>query len=261
MYENYPFWFTFFTELGFRVELSEESSKELYEKGIETMPSESVCYPGKLVHGHIVSLLEKGCTTIFYPCIPHEQKEQEGADNHFNCPIVTSYPEVIKNNVHLLRERNITFLMPFLPLDDQKRLTQRLFEELGERYSLNYKDVENAVESAWNELQSFKRDMQKLGEETLRRMKHEGITGLVLAGRPYHVDPEIHHGIPELINSLGLAVLTEDSIAHLAKTERPLRVVDQWMYHSRLYAAASFVAAQDNLELVQLNSFGCGLDQ
>ncbi len=260
MYENYPFWFTFFTELGFRVVLSDESSKELYEKGIETMPSESVCYPGKLVHGHIMNLLEKGCTTIFYPCIPHEQKEQEAADNHFNCPIVTSYPEVIKNNVHLLRENNVTFLMPFLPLDHKKRLIQRLFEELGEEYNLTIEEVEHAVESAWNELQKFKREIQKLGEETLKRMEEEGITGLVLAGRPYHVDPEIHHGIPELINSLGLAVLTEDSVAHLAETERPLRVVDQWMYHSRLYAAACFTATQKNLELVQLNSFGCGLD-
>ena len=260
IFENYPFWFTFFTALGFRVVLSAKSSKKLYEQGIETMPSESVCYPGKLVHGHINNLLEKGCTTIFYPCIANEQQEQLEADNNYNCPIVTSYPEVIKNNVERVREENVTFLTPFLPLDHKKRLTRRLMEEIGKRFGFSSRQIKQAVELAWQEQAMFRRDMQRLGERALARMEKEGITGLVLAGRPYHVDPEIHHGIPELINTLGMAVLTEDAVSHLGRVGRPLRVVDQWTYHSRLYAAAEFVSTRPDLELVQLNSFGCGLD-
>jgi predicted CoA-substrate-specific enzyme activase len=259
MYENYPFWATFFTELGFRVELSDRSSKKIYEKGIETIPSESVCYPAKMVHGHIMQLIEKGIKTIFYPCIANEPKEQHAADNHFNCPIVMSYPEVIKNNLDELRNKNIHFMKPFLPLDDKKKLIKRLFEELS-YFSINEDEIFKAVEVAWAEQESFRNDMRRKGEETLAYIKEKGIKGIVLAGRPYHIDPEIHHGIPELINRLGMAVLTEDSVAHLGTVERPLRVVDQWVYHSRLYAAASFVATQKNLELVQLNSFGCGLD-
>lgn len=260
MYEDYPFWFTFFTELGFRVELSPDSSKAVYEQGIETMPSESVCYPGKLVHGHIVSLINQGCTTIFYPCISFAAKEAPNADNHFNCPIVASYPEVIKNNVERLREENITFIYPFLPLDHKGRLIKRLGEELGPIFNLNAAEIKVAVDRAWEEQKRFKHDLQRMGEEALTAIKDQGLTGIILAGRPYHSDPEINHGIPELINSLGMAVLTEDSVAHLAELERPLRVVDQWTYHSRLYAAAEFAAANPNLELVQLNSFGCGLD-
>ncbi|GAB6087545.1 acyl-CoA dehydratase activase-related protein [Alkaliphilus crotonatoxidans] len=258
-YENYPFWFTFFSELGFSVELSERSSKAVYEKGIETIPSESVCYPGKLVHGHIMSLVEKGIKTIFYPCIIHEKKEQQQADNHYNCPIVTSYPEVIKNNVDVLREQNITLLKPFLPFHHKGRLAERLFEEL-KAFQVSREEIFQAVEKAWQEQERYKRDIEKKGEETLQYIKEKGIKGIVLAGRPYHVDPEINHGIPELINSLGMAVLTEDSVAHLGTVSRPIRVVDQWAYHSRLYAAASFVAKEGQLELVQLNSFGCGLD-
>lgn len=259
LYENYPFWFTFFTELGFSVVLSERSSKAVYEKGIETIPSESVCYPGKLVHGHMMSLVEMGIKTIFYPCIIHEKKEQEKADNHYNCPIVTSYPEVIKNNVDVLREKNIMLLKPFLPFNHKKRLAERLFEEL-EVFSIPKIEIDKAVEKAWQEQEVYKKDIEKKGEETIAYLQQNGIKGIVLAGRPYHVDPEINHGIPELINGLGMAVLTEDSVAHLGVIERPLRVVDQWAYHSRLYAAASYVALQHNLELVQLNSFGCGLD-
>lgn len=259
MYEDYPFWFTFFTELGFRVELSSRSSKQLYEKGIETMPSESVCYPAKLVHGHIMELVEKGIDVIFYPCIASEVKEQKNADNHFNCPIVTSYPEVIKNNMDILREKNIIFLKPFLPFDNKKRLAKRLFEEL-KLFRISEQEICEAVNKAQQEQESFKSYIRKAGEDTLKTIRELGIKGVVLSGRPYHIDPEINHGIPDLINGLGMAVLTEDSIAHLGEVERPLRVIDQWTYHSRLYAAASYVATQQDLELVQLNSFGCGLD-
>ncbi|HHX50011.1 MAG TPA: 2-hydroxyglutaryl-CoA dehydratase, partial [Clostridia bacterium] len=259
IYENYPFWFTFFTELGFRVQLSDRSSTKIYEKGIETIPSESVCYPGKLVHGHMMSLVEKGIKFIFYPCITYEHKEQQEANNHFNCPIVISYPEVIKNNIDVLREKDILYLKPFLPYHNQKRLIQRLYEEL-KVFNIGRNEIRKSVHKASQEQEAFKKDIQQAGEDTLRFIQEKGIKGIVLAGRPYHIDPEINHGIPELINSLGMAVLTEDSISHLGVVERPLRVVDQWAYHSRLYAAASFVANQENLELVQLNSFGCGID-
>lgn len=259
IYENYPFWFTFFTHLGFRVVLSDRSSNEIYEKGIETIPSESVCYPGKMVHGHIMDLIEKGVKVIFYPCVTYEKKEQKEADNHFNCPIVVSYPEVIKNNVDGVREEELLFLKPFLSLNDEKSLLKGLTSAL-KPLNIGEKEIRRSIILAQQEQEAFKKEMREAGEAALKEIREKRIKGIVLAGRPYHIDPQINHGIPEMINSLGMVVLTEDSVAHLGKVERPLRVVDQWAYHSRLYAAASFVATQDNLELVQLNSFGCGLD-
>lgn len=259
MYENYPFWFTFFTKLGFRVELSPRTTKKIYEMGFETIPSDTACYPAKLVHGHITALVKRGVKTIFYPCIPHERQEQAEANNNYNCPMVISYADVIKNNMDILRENNIKFMNPFLPYENKKRLIKRLYEELHD-YKITKKEIAAAVEAAWQEDLKVKEDIKKQGEEVLRYLKKTGKTGIVLAGRPYHIDPEINHGIPNIITAYGMAVLTEDSVAHLGKVERPLRVVDQWMYHSRLYAAASFVAAQSNLEIIQLNSFGCGLD-
>lgn len=259
IYENYPFWFTFFTELKYRVELSPRSSKRIYELGIETIPSESVCYPAKLVHGHIMSLINKGVDIIFYPCLPYENIEYEDADNHFNCPIVTSYPEVIKSNVDAIKESGMVFMNPFLPIYNKKRLTQRLFEEFSV-FGISKNEIEKAVEKAWIELEKVKQDIRKKGEEVLKYLEQTGGKAIVLAGRPYHIDPEINHGIPNIITSFGMAVLTEDSIAHLGEIQKPLRVVDQWMYHSRLYRAASFVKDKKNLEVVQLNSFGCGLD-
>ena len=259
MYENYPFWFTFFTELKFRVLLSARSSKRIYELGMETIPSDTVCYPAKIVHGHIMDLINKGAKVIFYPCIPYEKKEQKDANNHYNCPIVTSYAEVIKNNMDILKERNIKFMNPFLPYYDKERLKERLHEEF-EDFGISRKEISAAVEKAWQEDINFKKDIRRKGEEVLEYLEKTGKKGIVLAGRPYHIDPEINHGIPNLITEFGMAVLTEDSIAHLGNVERPLRVVDQWMFHSRLYAAASYVKTRKNLELVQLNSFGCGLD-
>ncbi|GKX66064.1 2-hydroxyacyl-CoA dehydratase [Inconstantimicrobium mannanitabidum] len=259
MYENYPFWFTVFTNLGFRVQLSPISSKAVYEKGIETIPSESACYPAKLVHGHIMSLIEQGARFIFYPCVAYEELEQQQADNHYNCPMVTSYPEVIKNNMDILKEENINFKNPFFSLNNKKVLASRIYEELQE-FNVTKVEVEKAVDLAWEEKNNYKRDIRKKGEETLQYLKETGKKGIVLAGRPYHVDPEIHHGIPDIITGFDMAVLTEDSIAHLGNIKRPLRIVDQWAYHSRLYDAASYVRTQDNLELIQLNSFGCGLD-
>ncbi len=262
MYENYPLWFTFFTKLGFRVRLSQRSSRNVYEKGIETIPSESVCYPGKISHGHVVSLLQQGVKFIFYPCAPYELQEDKGAGNNYNCPIVTSYPEVLRNNVDELRQDDsILYMNPFLPIYDKERLAERLCEELIPQFpALTEKQIYDAVDAAWEEQQKFRDDIQKAGEEALERVIRVGGNGIVLAGRPYHLDPEINHGIPEMVNALGLAVFTEDSVAHLGSIERPLRIMDQWVYHNRLYRAASFVAGMPNLEMLQLTSFGCGLD-
>jgi predicted CoA-substrate-specific enzyme activase len=259
MYENYPFWFTFFNELKYRVELSPRSTKDIYELGIETIPSESVCYPAKIVHGHITSLINKGVKLIFYPCVPFEKKEQVNADNHYNCPVVTSYAEVIRTNMDVLKEKDIVFMNPFLGLDDKAKLKKRLYEEFKVQ-NISKAEIEAAVEKAWKEQEKSRLDIRKKGAEVVNYLKETGRKGVVLAGRPYHIDPEINHGIPNLITEFGMAVLTEDSVDHLGIIERPLRVVDQWVYHSRLYAAASFVAKQSNIELVQLNSFGCGLD-
>lgn len=259
IYENYPFWFTFFTHLKFRVELSPRSSDRIYQLGIETMPSESVCYPAKLVHGHIMSLVNKGIKLIFYPCLPYERKEDEGANNHYNCPIVTSYSEVIKNNMDVLGTNSIKFINPFLPYNNKGKLKKRLYQEFRE-LGISMDEISGAVEAAWAEEEKSRTDIREKGEEVLQYLQKTGRRGIVLAGRPYHIDPEINHGIPEIITGYGMAVLTEDSVSHLGNTKRPLRVIDQWMYHTRLYNAASFVKTRKDLELIQLNSFGCGLD-
>ena len=261
-YENYPLWFTFFTQLGFRVRLSPRSTRSVYEMGLETIPSESVCYPGKISHGHAAALLKAGVKFIFYPCAPYEQQEDPLAGNHYNCPIVTGYPEVLRNNIDELRQDDsIVFMNPFLPIYDEKRLAERLYEELSPKFGdLSFEEVKKAVRAAWKEQDKFREEVREQGESAIEELIRRGAGGIVLAGRPYHLDPEINHGIPELIAGLGLGVLTEDSIAHLGTIERPLRVVDQWVYHNRLYRAASFTAGMPHLELVQLTSFGCGLD-
>ena len=261
MYENYPLWFTFFTELKFQVVLSARSNKAIYEMGLESIPSESVCYPGKIVHGAIEWLLKRGVKNIFYPCIPYESKEDKTANNHYNCPIVTSYPEVIKNNIEVFRHStDLRYMNPFLPIFDKKALKARLFEVLGGMFSISKREIEHAVDVAWAEQERFRSDVKTAGINTLKELHKKNIRGIVLAGRPYHIDPELNHGIPELLTGLGLAVFTEDSLAHLGKVQRPLRVVDQWVYHNRLYRAAEFVSRTKNLELIQLTSFGCGLD-
>ncbi|MDR3177758.1 MAG: acyl-CoA dehydratase activase-related protein, partial [Campylobacteraceae bacterium] len=258
MYENYPLWFTFLTHLGFRVVLSDKSSKTLLEKGLDTLPSDSICYPAKLVHGHIVDLIEKGVKSIFYPCVAYEKKEFDDAHEHYNCPIVISYPEQIRNNISLLKEKNINYIQPFLSLENKEKLSCRLVE-IFKPYAASAV-IRQALDIAWEEQLNFKRDIIKKGDETLEFLKNTGTHGIILSGRPYHLDPEIHHGIPQVITSLGMAVLTEDSVAHKEELENPLRVVDQWTYHARLYRAASFVSKNNMMDLMQLNSFGCGLD-
>ncbi|ADL51700.1 CoA-substrate-specific enzyme activase [Clostridium cellulovorans 743B] len=259
MYENYPFWHTFLTKLGFRVVLSPTSTKEVYEMGIETIPSESACYPAKLTHGHIMSLIKKGLKFIFYPSVSYEIKEFKEANNHYNCPIVTSYPEVIKNNIDEMRSGELIYKNPFLNLNHRESVAKNLFEEFS-MFNISKEEINEALDLAYAENEAYKQDIKNKGKEIIDELEKTGKKGVVLAGRPYHSDPEINHGIANIIIQEGLAVLTEDSVSDLAEIERPLRVVDQWNYHTRLYAAATYVAKNSNLELIQLNSFGCGLD-
>ncbi len=257
MYENYPFWFTLFTKLKYQVVLSPLSNRKIYEMGIESIPSESECYPAKLAHGHVEWLIRQNVDFIFYPALFYERNEFDDANNHYNCPIVTSYSENIKNNVEAIGRGEVVFKNPFMSFREPALILQSLEKEFPE---LPAEELKEAVDAAWQELENVRRDMYKKGEEVIAYLEKNHARGIVLAGRPYHIDPEINHGIPELINSYGIAVLTEDSVSHLAKPERPLIVSDQWMYHSRLYAAASYVKTRDDLDLIQLNSFGCGLD-
>jgi predicted CoA-substrate-specific enzyme activase len=257
MYENYPLWFTFLTELGFEVRLSAPSSKALLEQGLDTLPSDTVCYPAKLVHGHIVDLVNQGVKSIFYPCVPYEQKEFTDSDNHFNCPVVTSYPELIRNNIDYLKENSVVMIQPFISLEDEKKLARqltRVFPDIAPA------EIRRALALAWAEQMRMKADVARQGETVLDFLRETGKHGIVLAGRPYHIDPGIHHGIPQMITALGMAVLTEDSVAHLGRLDAPLRVVDQWTYHARLYRAAALAARERALDVVHLNSFGCGLD-
>ena len=260
MYENYPYWFTFFTELGYEVVLSPASNRNIYSLGIESIPSESECYPAKLAHGHISWLLNQGVSYIFYPCVPYERKEFDEAGNHYNCPIVTSYGENIKNNVEELADESITYQNPFVSFESDKILADELVRYLGKENNIDAGEIRKAAHKAYEELQKTRNDIRLEGERVLKWMADNNKRGIVLAGRPYHIDPEINHGIPELITSYDIAVLSEDSISHLGKVDRPTIAMDQWMYHSRLYAAASFVRTQNNLDMIQLNSFGCGLD-
>ncbi|MBR4027901.1 MAG: 2-hydroxyacyl-CoA dehydratase, partial [Lachnospiraceae bacterium] len=260
MYENYPFWATFFTKLGFSIVLSPQSSRKIYEMGIDTIPSESECYPAKLAHGHIAWLIHQNVDFIFYPSIPYERNETPEANNHYNCPIVTSYPENIKNNVDEITSGQVKFLNPFMAFTSEDILSKQLVACMKQEFNISESEVRNAVSESWKELAVARMEIMKKGEEVLAYMEKHHVRGIVLAGRPYHVDPEINHGIPELINSYGLCVLTEDSVSHLGRAERPLIVMDQWMYHSRLYDAANFVKQRNDLDLIQLNSFGCGLD-
>lgn len=259
MYENYPFWHTFFTTLGYEVVVSNRSSRKLFETGMDSIPSESVCYPAKISHGHIMNLIAKEVDMIFYPCVPYEEIESKDANNHFNCPVVTSYPETIKNNMEAIKDKEIPFMKPFLPLDDKKRLKKRLYEEFKSQ-AIKKSEINYAVDLAFDALHSFKKDIKDRGREVLDYIDKHNLKGIVLAGRPYHVDPEINHGIPKMITNYNMPILTEDAIDHLNPVERPLRVVDQWTYHTRLYNAANYVAQRKDLELIQLTSFGCGLD-
>ncbi len=259
-YENFPFWGAFFHALHFRVILSPLSDRKLYERGMDSIPSESECYPAKLAHGHIQWFIDNGVKTIFHPCVFYERQETKGAQNHFNCPIVVSYPENLKNNVEGLKEQGVRYVRPFLAFTDKKTVEKRLVKLCSQEWDIPQEETRKAVDIAWKEQTDAKEDIRAFGAQALKEMEAKGGNGIVLAGRPYHIDPEINHGIPELIASYGLYVFTEDSLPIDFEPQRPLRVVDQWSYHSRLYTAAEFVSRRNDLELIQLNSFGCGLD-
>ena len=260
LYENYPFWFTFFTSLGFHVVLSPVSSKALYEMGMETISSDTVCYPAKLVHGHVKWLVDQGIKWIFYPNINFERPEDPTAPNHYNCPIVGTYPEVIAHNMDdVFLENDVVFSHPFLPYDSDDRLTRRLYAMLRDR-NIGMAEIGKAVRAGRKEDKRFKDDIKRQGAYAIKYIKSNNKKAIILAGRPYHLDPEINHGIDKVINSFGMAVLTEDSVAHFTELFRPIRILDQWMYHSRLYKAAEVAGRNDDIELIQLNSFGCGLD-
>ncbi len=260
MYENFPYWATFFRKLGFSVVISPFSDRSVYELGMESIPSESECYPAKLAHGHIEWLLNQGVSTIFHPCVFYEHQETPTAQNHFNCPMVIAYPENLKNNVEHLEESGVKYLRPFIAFTNEKTAADRLVRLCEEEWHIPAKEVRIAAHAAWTEQRNAKADIVKAGSRALEWMKENHASGIVLAGRPYHIDPEINHGIPEMITGYRLAVLTEDSLPIDFEPKRPLRVNDQWVYHSRLYTAAEFVSKRNDLELIQLNSFGCGLD-
>lgn len=260
MYENYPFWYRFFTDLGFKTVISNESNRKVYERGMEHIPSETACYPAKISHGHIEDLVEKQVDMIFYPSVFYEEKEHVSAQNHLNCPVVAGYPDVIRNNSDNIKEADIIYLNPFISFDNHKKIKERLYNTLKEHYNVSKREIDRAVENAYKELYEYREDIAQEGRRILNYLNQNSLRGIVLAGRPYHVDPEINHGIPELITSLGFAVLSEDALAYEFDEVDKLRVLDQWVYHTRLYRAADFVGKSKNLDMIQLNSFGCGLD-
>lgn len=258
-YDSYPFWFTLLTQLGFRVIISDDSSKKLYNSGINTITSDSICYPAKLVHGHIINLIEKGVKRIFYPCVIFEEKEDSSSENQFNCPIVMSYPEVIKNNMDILKEKNIDLMIPIFSFENTNVLYKRTYE-IFKKFDISKNEIKIAVDKALEEKYNFRKDMKNKAKEIIKYLEESGKTGVVLCGRPYHCDKEIHHGIPNIITSFGIPVLTGDAVASLGGLDDELRVIDQWTYHSRLYRAATVVGLSKNLELIELNSFSCGID-
>lgn len=261
MYEDYPFWFTLLTKLGYEVVLSGDSSAHMYYKGMATVPSDSLCYPAKLAHGHIMDLTEHGIKKIFYPCLPYNMAdEQNSSDNHFNCPVVASYAENIRGNMDVLEDENIDFIQPFLPIHSPKHMVKRLYEELGTREGINKKEIKAACEAAYAELEKYRQEVRDKGTEILQEAEKNNQHVILLAGRPYHMDPEINHGIPEMIQSYDLPIISEDAVYHLPVKSEPLKIVNQWSYHARLYHAAHFTAEHSNVTMIQFSSFGCGLD-
>ena len=257
MYENIPFWQPFFDALGLKVIYSDRSDKALYEKGQHTVPSDTVCYPAKLVHGHIESLREKQPDFIFYPNMPHNLDENPHADHYYNCPIVALYPEVIEANIDDMDEK--LFNQPYLTLNNKKKFIDAMKDALAPYVSVTRRALSQAYDTGMDSYRAFREDVQKEGERALEYARANDLKTIVLAGRPYHVDPEINHGIPKLIRSLNVVLISEDAIHHLAREDN-VNVLNQWTYHTRLYDAAKAVAPMERVNLVQLVSFGCGLD-
>jgi len=262
MYEDFPFWAAFFGKLGYDIVLSGKSNPMIYYKGMSTIPSDSLCYPAKLVHGHVMDLVEKGVKRIFYPCMPYNMEDDVNhTGNHYNCPVVASYAENIRNNMDVLRNENIEFIEPFLPINNPKKMLQRLTEvEFFKSDGITSKELKAAMDAGYKELEQYREDVRNKGKEILQTAKEKNLPVILLVGRPYHIDPEINHGIPEMIQSYNLAIVSEDSVYHMDTPKDELSIVNQWSYHARLYHAASFAAAHPEINLIQLSSFGCGLD-
>jgi len=257
MYELLPFWHTFFTDLGFEVVTSQISNRELYLKGQHTIPSDTVCFPAKLMHGHIEDLLEKDVDAIFYPCLTYNINEEKG-DNHFNCPVVAYYPEVLNGNVTALKD--VKFIYDYLGLHRKKDFTKNIAKILENNFGYtSFDDIRRATDNAFNEYEEHMKKIKNMGRKYIEYAETHDKQIIVLAGRPYHVDPEINHGIAKLITDFDVVVVTEDAVNHLSDKFNT-DVLNQWTYHARLYSAARYIKNKPNMNLVQLVSFGCGLD-
>ena len=256
MYENLPFWFELFTRLNFRVVLSPQSSRKLYLKGQRTIPSDTVCYPAKLLHGHVEALVEEGVDAIFYPCMPYNFDEGV-SDNNYNCPVVAYYPELLAANVPDLKKTR--FLYPYFGLHRPKDFERKASEWFFNEFQIPKRETVAAVKAAYAAYDAYKEDLRARGREYIAQARAEGRPILVVAGRPYHMDPEINHGINDLITSYGFVLVTEDAVAYL-EDKAPRHVLNQWTYHARMYNAARYVCTQPDMELIQLVSFGCGID-
>ena len=257
MYEMLPFWHTFFTNLDFEVVTSGISDKKVYAKGNKTIPSDTICFPAKLVHGHVQKLIDMGIETVFYPCMSYNFDEGLG-DNHYNCPVVAYYPEVIGANMNSVK--NITFIKDYVGVHRPKDFPKKMFEILRKYYpDVTLKEVKKASKLAYDEYSAHLARIRTKGDEIIQKAEEEGKPIFVLSGRPYHVDPEINHGIDRMIASFGVAIVSEDSVSHRVE-KFPTTVLNQWTYHSRLYAAAKYISGKDDMNLVQLVSFGCGVD-
>ena len=257
MYELAPFWHTIFIRLGFRVLFSGFSSRELYTRGHDSIPSDTVCYPAKLMHGHIETLLEKKTDYIFYPCLTYNFDEKT-ADNHYNCPVVAYYSEVLNGNMESLKSTE--FLFPYLNINNRRELAKEIYSLLKPKHrDLTQREVKKAVDDGYEEYRKWMEELRQEGRRAIEYARANKKRILLLAGRPYHIDPEVGHGIDKLAVSLGFVVITEDSISDIMKPEN-VGVLNQWTYHARLYNAAEYAGHNDDVELVQLVSFGCGLD-
>lgn len=256
MYELAPFWNALFTEMGFETVFSGKSNKDLYLKGQYTIPSDTVCYPAKLMHGHIESLIEKEVNIIFYPSLTFNVKE-DNTDNNFNCPVVAYYSELLNKNIEEIS--NIKFMYPYLNINNKKQLKKELYKLFGKEYKISEKTISNAIKSADIALRKYRNSVEQYSKEAINYAREHNKKILILAGRPYHIDPEINHSINKLAESLGFVVVSEDGVSAIAQTPK-VNVLNQWTYHSRLYKAAQFAADNDDTQLVQLVSFGCGLD-
>lgn len=256
MYENLPFWYEFFTKLNFEVVLSPESSRKLYLKGQHTIPSDTVCYPAKLLHGHVEALVEMGVDAIWYPCMSYNYDEGIG-DNHYNCPVVAYYPELLAANVPLLKETR--FLIPYVGLNRPKDFEKRIAKIMADTFSIPKKESIAATRSAYAAYDAYKKDLWATGQKYITYAREHHLPILVQAGRPYHIDPEINHGINDLITGQGFALVSEDAVSHLEGYESR-KVLNQWTFQSRMYNAARYVCTQPDMQLIQLVSFGCGTD-